>query len=75
MARILIVEDEPNMRKLLRLNLQAEGHALTETATVREGLFALQTNDFDVVLTDQRLPDARASRFSRPWPRQIQVQR
>ena len=57
MARILVVEDEPNMRKLLLLNLRAEGHTLIEAGNVREGLNALQSNDFDVILTDQRLPD------------------
>src|SRR5260370_34361069 len=57
MARILVVEDEPNMRKLLMMNLRAGGHSLMEAGSVREGLKALQTNDFDVILTDQRLPD------------------
>lgn len=57
MARILVVEDEPNMRKLLMMNLRADGHSLIEAGSVREGFTALQTNDFDVILTDQRLPD------------------
>lgn len=57
MARILVVEDEPNMRKLLLMHLRGEGYALVETGSVREGLKALQSNDFDVILTDQRLPD------------------
>src|ERR1700758_4356049 len=57
MARILVVEDEPNMRKLLVMNLRADGHSLLEAGSVREGLTALQSNDFDVILTDQRLPD------------------
>jgi two-component system response regulator HydG len=57
MARILVVEDEPNMRKLLLMHLRGEGYSLVETGSVREGLKALQSNDFDVILTDQRLPD------------------
>src|SRR6202171_4522309 len=57
MARILIVEDEPNMRKLLALNLRADGHALVQAGTVKDGLEAIDANDFDVILTDQRLPD------------------
>jgi DNA-binding NtrC family response regulator len=57
MVRILVVEDEPNMRKLLLMNLRGEGHSIVETDCVREGLAALQSNDFDVILTDQRLPD------------------
>ena len=57
MARVLIVEDEPNMRKLISLNLRADGHSLVAVSLVHEGLSALQTQDFDVVLSDQRLPD------------------
>src|SRR5260370_5896676 len=51
------------MRKLLMMNLRAEGHSLIEAASVREGLKALQTNDFDVILTDPRLPDGRGLEF------------
>lgn len=57
MARILIVEDEPNMRKILAMNLRSDGHSMAEVATLREGLKAIESNDFDVVVTDQRLPD------------------
>ena len=57
MARVLVIEDEPNMRKLISLHLRAEGHALVAVGMVREGLAALETQDFDVILTDQKLPD------------------
>jgi two-component system, NtrC family, response regulator HydG len=57
MARILVVEDEPNMRKLLLMHLRGEGYSLVDTGSVSEGLKALQSHDFDVILTDQRLPD------------------
>jgi two-component system response regulator HydG len=59
MARILIVEDEPNMRKILAMNLRADGHIPLELGTLREALAALQANDFDVILTDQKLPDGK----------------
>ncbi len=57
MARVLIVEDEPNMRKLISVHLRADGHSLAAVGTVREGLAALETQDFDVILIDQKLPD------------------
>ena len=57
MARILVIEDEPNMRKLISVHLRAEEHALVVVGTIREGLTALETQDFDVILTDQKLPD------------------
>ncbi len=57
MARILIVEDEPNMRKLISLHLRSETDVLVTVETLKEALAALQTRDFDVIVTDQRLPD------------------
>ncbi|MBS1823636.1 MAG: sigma-54-dependent Fis family transcriptional regulator [Acidobacteria bacterium] len=61
MARVLIVEDEPNMRKVLTANLRPDGHLLVETATLKSGLQAVHGNDFDVVLLDQRLPDGEGT--------------
>ena len=57
MVRVLVVEDEPNMRKLISLHLRADGHSLVPVGTVRDGLAALETQDFDVILIDQKLPD------------------
>jgi DNA-binding NtrC family response regulator len=61
MARVLIVEDESNMRKVLSTNLRQDGHILVEAATVKEGSQAVQGNDFEVVLLDQKLPDGEGS--------------
>jgi DNA-binding NtrC family response regulator len=61
MARVLIVEDEPNMRKVLSANLRQDAHVLVEAATVKEGLQAVYGNDFEVVLLDQKLPDGEGS--------------
>lgn len=63
MARILIVEDEPNMRKLISVHLRAEGHSLVVVGTVAQGLAALESQDFDVILTDQKLPDGEGVRI------------
>jgi two-component system response regulator HydG len=61
MARVLIVEDESNMRKVLSANLRQKGHVLVEAATVKEGLQAVYSNGFEVVLLDQKLPDGEGS--------------
>lgn len=61
MARVLIVEDEPNMRKMIAVHLRQDGHSLVEAGSLREGLGALESEDFDVILTDQRLGDGEGT--------------
>jgi DNA-binding NtrC family response regulator len=57
MGRILIVDDEPNMRRILVSNLRQDGHELAEAAGVEEAKRCLAGNDLDVVFTDQKMPD------------------
>jgi len=53
--RILIVDDEPNIRKTLRIALDASGHAVEEAANRAEALRAVERSPFDVALIDLRL--------------------
>jgi DNA-binding NtrC family response regulator len=57
MARILIVDDEPNMRRILASHLRQDKHEVMEASGVEEARRSLAANDFDVVFTDQRMPD------------------
>ena len=57
MGRILLVDDEPNMRRILVANLRQDGHELSEASGVEEAKRYLASNDFDVVFTDQKMPD------------------
>jgi DNA-binding NtrC family response regulator len=57
MGRILIVDDEASMRRLFASNLRQDQHELSEASGVEEAQRALTANDFDVVVTDQKLPD------------------
>ena len=57
MGRILIVDDEASMRRILALNLRQDQHEIWEASGVQEAQRALAANDFDVVITDQRMPD------------------
>ena len=57
MGRVLIVDDEPHTRRVLALNLQKDGHQVSECAGVQEARKSLQAGDFDAVLTDQKMPD------------------
>ncbi len=57
MARILIVDDEPSMRRVLATILAREQHELTEAESIAAARAALSAEPFDVLLVDQRLPD------------------
>ena len=59
MSRILIVDDEPNMRKILASNLVQDKHIVTEAAGVAEATACLSANQFDAVITDQKMPDGQ----------------
>ncbi len=57
MARILIIEDDPNSARLVTRVLEREGH---ETITVSEGLTGLKAasqGGIDLILLDLGLPD------------------
>ena len=56
MARILIVEDEPDMRRGLQDNLEFEGYETLGTANGKEGLRLAQKEPFDFILLDLMLP-------------------
>ena len=75
MTKLLIVEDEADVRDLVTLVLREEGYAVDSAADATEGLSLALTNDYDAVILDVRLPDgngmdiARAlRRESRPVP-------
>ena len=57
MGRILLVDDEPNMRRILASNLRQDEHQILEAGGVEEAQRMLAANDFDVVITDQKMPD------------------
>lgn len=54
---VLLVEDDPRVRRVLHLALQDEGYAVVEAATGDDGLRALAAAAPDVVLLDLMLPD------------------
>src|SRR5690348_10175787 len=56
MANILIVEDEPRMRRLLEISLGEEGHTVYMVDDAEMGIRALRKDAVDLVLTDLKLP-------------------
>jgi DNA-binding NtrC family response regulator len=57
MGRILLVDDEPNMRRILASNLRMDQHQISEADGVEAAQRMLEAHDFDVVITDQKMPD------------------
>ncbi len=57
MGKILIVDDEPSMRRILVANLRLDSHVVVEAPGALDAKAALAAEEFDVVLTDQRMPD------------------
>ena len=57
MARVLVVEDDPDTMALFERWLGADGHDVTGASTGVEGLSALVGPAFDLLLVDIRLPD------------------
>ena len=63
MAAILIVEDEPKMRRLIELQLGEQGFATVSAGDAETGLKLLRENPVDLVLTDFRLPGMNGLEF------------
>jgi DNA-binding response OmpR family regulator len=55
-ARILVVEDEPQLRGLLRLYLEREGHRVTDAGDGPSALAAYDAEPHDLVILDLMLP-------------------
>jgi len=56
-ARILVVEDEPDIRRFVRLALESEGHEVHEAATLQRGLIEAGSRRPDLAVVDLALPD------------------
>jgi CheY-like chemotaxis protein len=57
MSKVLIIEDEANIRKLISVNLMARGYDVIEAEDAREGLALLRDELPAILLLDIKLPD------------------
>jgi len=55
--RILVIDDEPQIRKFLRISLGANGYEVIEAANAAEGLEAIRRHQPDLLVLDLGLPD------------------
>jgi two-component system, OmpR family, KDP operon response regulator KdpE len=64
-SKVLIVEDEADIRRFVRLALESEGHDVSEAGTVQRGLIDAGTRRPDLVVLDLGLPDGDGVDFIR----------
>jgi two-component system, NtrC family, response regulator HydG len=57
MARILVVDDEPKLGRLVAEMLELDGHSVARVEGGRAALVELEAATFDVVLTDLKMPE------------------
>jgi len=67
--RILVIDDEPAMRDMLRRVLEKAGYRVTEASGGREGLALLREHPFDAILCDIRMPELDGQEFLREGAR------
>ncbi|MGE5324486.1 MAG: sigma-54-dependent transcriptional regulator [Actinomycetota bacterium] len=63
MANILIVEDEPRMRRLLEISLGEEGHSVQTAEDAETGIKILRKNSVELIVTDLKLPGMNGLEF------------
>jgi two-component system, NtrC family, response regulator PilR len=56
-ARLLVVDDEPDLRTLYELTLLREGYDIDTAGSVEDALARLQDRSYHLLITDMRLPD------------------
>ncbi len=70
MANILIIEDEPRMRRLLEISLGEDGHNVFSAEDAEKGLLHLRKELVDLVVTDLKLPGMNGLEFLQEGKRQ-----
>ena len=63
MARVLVVDDQPEFRRAMLRLLERAGHTTAEAADGAEGLRQVAAQDVDLVVTDVFMPDMDGLEF------------
>jgi len=67
---VMVVDDEPGIRTALRANFLRHGWRVETASSVRDAMLKLEGNEFDLVVTDIRMPDGtglEVMRSARQW--------
>ncbi|MFA5322541.1 MAG: sigma-54 dependent transcriptional regulator [Smithella sp.] len=63
MAKILVVDDDQGIRELMEIMLQKEGYEVTSTSEPLKAIELCRRNDFDLVITDLKMPKINGIEF------------
>ncbi len=74
-ARILVIDDEPDLRMLYELTLLREGYQVEAAADLLQAREQLKEHRFDAVITDMRLPDGLGLELLRDMALQQRAER
>ncbi|TPK66097.1 MULTISPECIES: response regulator transcription factor [unclassified Mesorhizobium] len=66
-VRILVVDDEPPIRKLLRVGLASQGYAVSEAPNAKAAIELMVQEKSDLVLLDLGLPGMSGHELLRKW--------
>lgn len=66
-VKVLIVDDEPPIRRLLRVGLGTEGYAISEAGNARDAIEHVKLDRPDLILLDLGLPDMPGHDLLRQW--------
>ncbi|MEN6481104.1 MAG: response regulator [Anaerolineaceae bacterium] len=61
--KILVIDDEIAMRKLITATLMRAGYVVEQASTIKEATERLSQNDFDLITCDFYLPEMNAAEF------------
>jgi two-component system response regulator MprA len=62
-VKVLVVDDEPDIRRVVRESLELHGHAVVEATCGVEALLAIRGEDLDVVVLDLLMPSETLDGF------------
>jgi two-component system KDP operon response regulator KdpE len=66
-VKILVVDDEPAIRKLLRVGLTSEGYAVIEAVNAKDAISLVAKEQPDLILLDLGLPDMAGHDLLAKW--------
>jgi DNA-binding NtrC family response regulator len=55
--RLLVIDDDPGLAEVIELLLEREGYAVQHASTLKRGIELAGTEEFELVVTDLKLPD------------------